>query len=221
MPKIINRLFQLTGSIAFAVLQFPALSYARSLPNGSYIQSCVNVYMDYEGDLNAVCKNRLGDLVHTYLSNPFSCSNGVENIDGRLQCSSQSPNSGMPFPPQPPNSGMPFPSQPPNSGMPFPSQPPNPGMPSFPSQPPNTSSANDKASCVAEASRYLMNKQVVEVCRNATTFTTLCIKESSRYMTNNQVVELCQNADQYTAKCVRESIPRLPTKQVVAVCKNN
>ena len=210
MPKIINRLFQLTGSIAFAVLQFPALSYARSLPNGSYIQSCVNVYMDYEGDLNAVCKNRLGDLVHTYLSNPFSCSNGVENIDGRLQCSSQSPNSGMPFP-----------SQPPNSGMPFPSQPPNPGMPSFPSQPPNTSSANDKASCVAEASRYLMNKQVVEVCRNATTFTTLCIKESSRYMTNNQVVELCQNADQYTAKCVRESIPRLPTKQVVAVCKNN
>ena len=199
MPKIINRLFQLTGSIAFAVLQFPALSYARSLPNGSYIQSCVNVYMDYEGDLNAVCKNRLGDLVHTYLSNPFSCSNGVENIDGRLQCSSQSP----------------------NSGMPFPSQPPNPGMPSFPSQPPNTSSANDKASCVAEASRYLMNKQVVEVCRNATTFTTLCIKESSRYMTNNQVVELCQNADQYTAKCVRESIPRLPTKQVVAVCKNN
>ena len=192
MFKIINRLFQITGSIAFAFLQVPSPSYAGNLPRGSYIQTCVNVYMDYEGDLNAVCRNRRGDLIHTYLPNPFSCSNGVDNVDGRLQCSSQPP----------------FPSQP-NSGMPFPSQPPNPAL------------ANDKANCVAEASRYLMNKQVVEVCRNATTFTTLCIKESSRYMFNTQVVELCQNADQYTAKCVRESIPRLPTKQVVAVCKNN
>jgi hypothetical protein len=55
------------------------------LPNGSYSQSCRDMWIAM-GTLNAQCKDRGGNWHKSSPLTVASCRNGIDNIDGTLQC---------------------------------------------------------------------------------------------------------------------------------------
>ncbi|AFY48827.1 CVNH domain protein [Nostoc sp. PCC 7524] len=80
----------ITGIITVVLVSFESLMLTANannrVPNGSYLNSCTHAYIDRAGNLNAVCKNRRGYWVETYLNNPRRCIGGINNINGDLEC---------------------------------------------------------------------------------------------------------------------------------------
>jgi hypothetical protein len=61
------------------------------IPNGSYRQSCKDIVAT-PTVLTARCKNIQGRLESTSLANPGQCVDGIDNINGKLQCQIAIPN---------------------------------------------------------------------------------------------------------------------------------
>src|SRR5882672_11245764 len=56
-----------------------------SFPAGSYLETCRDVRRHYDG-IRAVCRNRRGRWVETYLERFGDCRGRIINDDGRLRC---------------------------------------------------------------------------------------------------------------------------------------
>ena len=86
MRAIVNsgRMF---SALCFALLCFgaPTASWAQSLPNGNYSNTCNNIQM-VSGVLEASCQQTDGSWVAAALPNPGACQNGVQNSNGALTC---------------------------------------------------------------------------------------------------------------------------------------
>jgi len=65
----------------------PTVARAQSgVPQGSYLSSCSNARI-VDGILEASCRQADQQYRDTTLVNPFGCSNGVDNSNGKLVCS--------------------------------------------------------------------------------------------------------------------------------------
>jgi hypothetical protein len=65
----------------------PTAALAQSgVPQGSYLSSCSNARM-VDGILEASCRQADQQYRDTSLVNPFGCTNGVDNSNGKLVCS--------------------------------------------------------------------------------------------------------------------------------------
>jgi hypothetical protein len=79
------RAFALLLSLTLLVGGVPSVSFAQSLPSGSYVNSCTGISL-VANVLEATCQNAQGVPVSAALPNPGSCSYGVLNSNGALAC---------------------------------------------------------------------------------------------------------------------------------------
>jgi len=79
------RAFGLVLSLALLAGGVPSVSFAQSLPSGSYVNSCTSISL-VANVLEATCQNAQGVPVSAALPNPGSCSYGVLNSNGVLAC---------------------------------------------------------------------------------------------------------------------------------------
>ncbi len=84
MSKSLNLVLGSLGITLASIVLLPNLAFA-GIPSGSYRRSCANYYIDSNGSLQAMCKDRGGNWQPTSLDNASSCRI-AENINGQLQC---------------------------------------------------------------------------------------------------------------------------------------
>lgn len=70
---------------AMALWGAPLVFAQSTIPSGSYLSSCQNVQV-VDGVLRATCNMADGTPRETIFPNPYGCSSGIDNINGRLQC---------------------------------------------------------------------------------------------------------------------------------------